>query len=115
MTTTDPTAGVAGVRYAIAAAAGWPWCTEHLRPRYHGLNTCAAQHPDEPDPADPAWCNAHERFHEPMEWGDGCDDPRVRFTKCRECGGDVSISRDGRINSHYDDDLATCPGSGSPL
>ncbi len=32
-----------------------------------------------------------------------------------EGGGDVSISRDGRINSHYDEDLATCPGSGTPL
>jgi hypothetical protein len=72
--TTDLPDGVAGVRYAVATSAGWPWCDEHQRARYHGILSCRDQHRTEPDPTDPAWCYFHERFHESMEWGDGCED-----------------------------------------
>lgn len=29
---------------AVCKAAGWPWCPEHERPRYHGSNPCKRLH-----------------------------------------------------------------------
>lgn len=35
--------------------------------------------------------------------------------RCHECRRIVPVSSDNRLHSHYDEDLATCPGSGTPL
>lgn len=47
----DPSASESGLgrsRRAVAAAAGWPWCDEHQRPRWDGTDPCNRLHPKPP-------------------------------------------------------------------
>ncbi len=37
--------GLEKVRHAICKAAGWDWCDEHCRARYHGEYSCDLLHP----------------------------------------------------------------------
>lgn len=47
----DPSVHESGLdrsRRAVAAAAGWPWCDEHQRPRWDGADPCDHLHPKPP-------------------------------------------------------------------
>jgi len=37
--------GLEKVRLAVCKAAGWTWCDEHRRARFHGQHSCDALHP----------------------------------------------------------------------